>query len=153
MALVIVGGLMTACLLFYQGFHILKNGEMRAFFEESGGPGDSRLRVKPGARLPLALLYLVPSAAVMSVLTLALVRSDKRQLLEWLSEQWSGLFGAVFFLAYGLVAILRPRMVIRWIQSPYEGEDPRVQSLAVRNIIRGLGAFMFASGLLLLGTL
>ena len=153
MALVIVGGLMTACLLFFQGIHVLKNGDMRPFFREPGGSSGPRLRVKPTAKLPLALVYVVPSAAVMSVLTLALVRSDKRRLLEWLTEHGVGLFGAVFFLAYGLVACLRPRMVIRWVQSPYEGEDPRLRSLSVRKILRGLGALLIAGGLFILGIL
>ncbi|MBP7569754.1 MAG: hypothetical protein KBA95_06815 [Acidobacteria bacterium] len=153
MALVIVGGLVTACLLLSQGVHVMRKGNTRPFFQESGEMSDLQLSLKPGARLPVALLYLIPGAAILGLLVLALLRSDRPGLSEWLTDHGFELAGAIFLFVYGLVAILRSQIVLRWIASPYQDPEARLRSSSARSFIRVLGVILSAFGLYILKTL
>ena len=153
MVLVIIGSLVTACLLFFQGVHILRTGNMRPFFEQPGNLRGSRPTLRTGAKFAAASLYTIPSVAVICILTLALFRNDTHRLFEWLAGHIVGLVGGLFLLTYGIVALLRPDIVLRWIGSAYPDYDLGQRSPSVQHFVRGLGAFVSAFGLFIFKSL
>lgn len=153
MALVIIGSLVTACLLLLQGLHIFRNGNMRPFFERPGDLRRGRPRHSRGARLAATLLYTVPSLAILCILTFALFKNDRQYLFEWLSGHVVGLIGGLFLLVYGLVALLRPDVVLRWVGSAYADRDLGQRSPSVKQFVRALGAFLSAFALFIFRSL
>jgi hypothetical protein len=153
MALVIVGSLLTACLLLLQGVHILRNGNMRPFFEESVDARGSEPRLSPLAKFAAASLYTVPSLAILCILTLALFRNDRRRLPEWLAGHAIGMVGGLFLLIYGIVALLRPDVVLGWIASAYPGYEFGQRDPLRQYFVRGLGLSISAFGLFIFKSL
>jgi hypothetical protein len=147
MVLVIIGSLVTACLLLFQGVHILRNGNMRPFFEQPGDLSGSQPSLRSGAKFAAASLYTIPSVAIFCLLTLALFRNNTHRLFDWLAGHVIGLVGGLFLLTYGLVALLRPDMVLRWVGSAYPDYDLGQRNPSVQHFVRGLGAFVSAFGL------
>jgi hypothetical protein len=138
MVLVIIGSLVTACLLLIQGVHI--------FFEQPGDLRGSQPCLSSVARFAAASLYAIPSVAIFCILTLALSRNGHR-LFDWLTGHVIGLGGGLFLLTYGLVALLRPDVVLRWVGSAYPDYDLGQRNPSVQHFVRGLGAFVAAFGL------
>jgi len=153
MVLVIIGSLVTACLLLLQGVHIFRNGNMRPFFEQPGDLRGSQQSLSSGARFAAASLYGLPSVAILCILTLALLRNDRHRLFEWLAGHIMSLVGGLFLLSYGLVALLRPDVVLRWIGSAYPDYDMGQRNPTVQHFVRGLGAFVSAFGLFIFKSL
>jgi hypothetical protein len=147
MTFVIVGSLLTACLLLLQGIHIIRNGNMRPFFQQPGDLLSSRPSLKASARFAAASLYTVPSLAIFLVLLLALSKNDTHRIFDWLSGHAVAVFGGLFLLAYGLVALLRPDVVIKWVGSAFPDYDLGSRNASVQHFVRGLGAFVAAFGL------
>jgi hypothetical protein len=148
MVLVFIGSLVTACLLLILGVQIFRNGNMRPFFFKQ--PSDlrgSQPSLSSGARYAAASLYAIPSVALFCILTLALFRNDTHRLFEWLTGHIIGLVGGLFLLMYGLVALLRPDVVLRWVGSAYPDYDLGQRNPSVQHFVRGLGAFVTAFGL------
>ena len=56
--------------------------------------------------------------------------------------------GLLFLLGYGLVAVLRPSVVIRWVQSAYPNHDLNREP-SVPHWIRGIGTFIILFSLFL----
>ena len=153
MVLVIIGSLVTACLLFLQGVHIFRKGNMRPFFEQPSGPSGSRPSLRSGPRVGTALLYSLPSVAIFCILTLALLRSDSHRLIEWLGGHVGGLVGGLFLLTYGLVAALRPDVVLKWVRSAHPDREFGERNPSLLPFVRGLGAVVFAFGILIFKSL
>ena len=151
MAFVIVGSLVTACLLLLQGIHIARHGNMRVFFERSDDPHGSHSNLKPPARFAAVALYVIPSLAIFCVLVLALFKNDTHQLFGWLTDHLVAMVGGLFLLTYGLIALLRPDVVIRWVGSAYPNYD--LGGRTVQHFVRGLGLFLAAFGLFILKSL
>jgi len=147
MVLVIIGSLATACLLLLQGVHIVRNGNMRPFFEQPGALRGSQPSLSSGARFAAASLYAIPSVAIFCILMLALFRNDKHRLFDWLTGHVIGLVGGLFLLTYGLVALLRPDVVPSWVGSAYPDYDLAQRNASIQHFVRGLGAFVAAFGL------
>lgn len=145
MAFVIIGSLVTACLLLLQGVHIVRSGNMRPFFEQPTGEAHSSL--KTSARLAGASVFAIPSLAVFGILLVAFLRNDVHRLVDWLTGHVMPLVGGLFLLIYGLVAVLRPDVVIRWVASAFPDYDLGARNPSVRHFVRGLGAFAVAFGL------
>ncbi|HVZ60140.1 MAG TPA: hypothetical protein VG892_05090 [Terriglobales bacterium] len=118
---------------------------MRSFFEQTGEPREPGLR--SGAKFAAASLYLIPSVAIFCILTFALLMNDTPHLIEWLMGHVIGLVGGLFLLTYGLVALLRPDIVLRWIGSAYTDYDLGQQSASLQHFVRGIGMFVSALGL------
>jgi hypothetical protein len=147
MALVIIGSLVTACLLLLQGVHIFRNGDMRPFFQQPSGLRDSRSGLRSGAKFAAASLYTIPSVAIFCVLAFALFRNDMHRLLDWFAGHVIAVGGGLFLVTYGLVALLRPDVVIRWIGAAYTDYDLGQRNSSVQHFVRGLGVFLSAFGL------
>jgi hypothetical protein len=147
MIFVIIGSLLTACLLLFQGIHIIRKGNMRPFFEQRGDLLSSRPGLRDSARFAAASLYTVPSLAIFCVLLLALSRTDAHRVFDWLSGHAMAVLGGLFLFTYGLVALLRPDVVIRWIGSAFPDYDLGSRNPSVQHFVRGLGVFVSAFGL------
>jgi hypothetical protein len=147
MAFVIVGSLVTACLLLLQGVHIVRSGNMRPFFEQPGDLGAAHSSLKTPARLAGASLFAIPSLAVFGILLVAFLRNDAQRLFDWLRGHVVALIGGLFLLIYGLVALLRPDVVITWVGSAFPDYDLGARNRSVQYFVRGLGAFVVAFGL------
>jgi hypothetical protein len=147
MALVIIGSLATAWLLLLQGVHIARNGNLRPFFERPAALRGSQPNLSSGARFAAASLYAIPSVAIFCILTLALLRNDTHRLFDWLTGHAIGLVGGLFLLTYGLLALLRPDVVLRWVGSAYPDYDLAQRNPSLHHFVRGLGAFVAAFGL------
>lgn len=120
---------------------------MRPFFEQRNDLSDSRPGLKRGAKFAAACLYTVPSLAIFCLLAFALLRNDAHRFLEWLAGHAIAVLGGLFLVAYGLVALLRPDVVIRWIGAAYPDYDLGERNPSVQHFVRGLGAFLSAFGL------
>jgi hypothetical protein len=142
-----MGSLVTACLLLLQGIHIVRNGNMRPFFEQPGALRGSQSRLSSKARLAAVSLFAIPSVAIICILMLALFRNDTQRLFVWLKGHGIGLVGGLFLLTYGLVALLRPDVVIRWVGSAYSDYDLAQRNPSMQHFVRGLGAFVAALAL------
>jgi formate hydrogenlyase subunit 3/multisubunit Na+/H+ antiporter MnhD subunit len=147
MAFVIIGSLVTACLLLLQGVHIVRSGNMRPFFEQPGDLGEAHPSLKTLARLAGASLFAIPSLAVFGILLVAFLRNDVHRVFDWLTGHVMAAIGGLFLLIYGLVALLRPDVVIRWIASAFPDYDLGTRNPSVQHFVRGLGAFVVAFGL------
>jgi hypothetical protein len=153
MAFVIIGSLATACLLLLQGIHIFRSGSMRPFFEQPSHLGGVHPRLKPGTKFAAASLYTVPSLAIFCVLIFALFRNDTHQLRDWLAGHVIALLGGLFLFTYGLLSLLRPDVVIRWIGAAYPDYDLGERNPSVQYFVRGLGVFLSAFGLFIFKSL
>lgn len=147
MAFVIIGSLATACLLLLQGAHIFRSGNMRPFFEQPSSLGGSPPLLKRRARFAAASLYTVPSLVILCVLVIALFRNDRHGLFGWFADHVIAVLGGLFLVTYGLVALLRPDVVIRWVGAAYPDYDIGVRNPSVQHFVRGLGAFLAVFGL------
>jgi|SRR5579883_183023 len=148
MALLIVGIFVTACLLLLQGIHVMRRRNMRPFFKSHGEPS-----LSSGAKIAASSLYTIPSLAIIGALVFALVKNNREHLFEWLNRHAIGLVGGLFLLAYGLLSLLRPDVVLRWVASAYPDYDLGERSSSVEQFVRVLGAFLFAFGLFIFKTL
>lgn len=153
MVLVVIGSLVTACFLLIQGVHIFRNGNMRPFIQQPGDLRSSQPSLSSGARFAAASLYTIPSVAIFCILTLALFRNDTHRLFEWLTGHLIGLGGGLFLLMYGLLALLRPDVVLRWVGPAGLDYDLGQRNPSVQYFVRGLGAFVAAFGLFVLKSL
>jgi hypothetical protein len=153
MVLVIIGSLLTACFLFIQSIHIFRNGNMRPFFEQPGELRGSQPGLSSVARFAAASLYAIPGFAIFCILVLAMYRNDTHRLFDWLAAHAIGLAGGLFLLAYGLVAVVRPDVVVKWIGSAHPAYNLGQRNPAVQHIVRGLGIFVAAFGLFVLKSL
>lgn len=153
MVLVIVSSLVTAFLLLLQGLHILRNSNMRPFFEQSSNLRGSRSSLRFGPRVAATLLYLLPSFGIVCILTIAFLRSDTHRLIDWMRGHGGGLIGGLFLLTYGLFALLRPDMILRWVRSAYPDPGFSDRNPSLRPFIRGLGALVSVFGLFILKSL
>jgi ABC-type proline/glycine betaine transport system permease subunit len=139
--------------LLLQGIHVIRNGNMRPFFEQRGNLLSSRPGLRASARFAAASLYTVPSLAIFCVLLLALSRNDTHRIFDWLSGHAMTVLGGLFLLTYGLVAILRPDVVIRWVGSAFPDYDLGTRIPSVQHFVRGLGVFVSAFGLFIFKSL
>jgi len=153
MAFVIIGGLVTACLLLLQGIHIFRRGNMRPFFEQPNELPGTHTSLSPSAKYAAVSIYTIPSLAIFCLLVLALFRNDRQRLFEWLTGHVIGLLGGLFLLTYGLIALLRPDVVIRWVGSAYPDYDLGERNPSVQHFVRGLGVFVSAFGLFIFKSL
>lgn len=151
MPIVIIGSLLTAGILLLQGVHVLKTGNMRPFFLQSKA-SSTAVYLKRSARLGFGVLYLLSSAGILYVLAFILANYGSDRLLEWLGGHIISLFGGVFLLIYGLTAVFRPDVVLRWVVAPYrDGLGIRLES--GEHIIRGIGIAICAIGLWVFGAM
>lgn len=126
---------------------------MRPFFEQSSDLRGSRLSPKFGVRSAGAFLFILPSVGIFGILVLAFFRNDTHSLIDWLSRHVIGLVGGLFLLTYGLVALLRPDLVLRWIQSAYPDRGLGERNPSAQNFIRALGVFVSVFGLFIFKSL
>ena len=126
---------------------------MRPFFEHSGDLRGSQPCLRFGARVAAACLYTLPSVAIFYILTLALFKNDTHRIIDRLSGHVIGLLGGLFLLIYGLVSLLRPDVVLRWVRSAYPDRDLGERNPSVQHFVRVLGAFASAFGLFILKSL
>jgi len=109
-----------AVLFLIQTIHILRTGEIAAFFIRSR-TGSAASRRSAILRVIYALFYFIPAAAILGVLATAAGHSGPT--LETLysrvrSDLWPLLFGSLF-AASGLWALLRPVGIVRWARHAY----------------------------------
>lgn len=142
MTFVIVGSLVTACLLFLQGIHILRKGNMRPFFKQPDLSQGSHPTLKLGNRFAGAIIYTIPGLAIVCILIAALFRNGVHSFYQWLSSHIVGLFGGLFLFTYGLVALLRPDVVIRWVASAHPDYDLAERNPSMQYFVRVLGVFV-----------
>ena len=126
---------------------------MRPFFEQSGDLRSSQPSLKFGARSAAAFLYILPSVSIFCILVVAFLKNDTHRLFDWLSGHVIGLFGGLFLLTYGLVTLLRPDVVLRWLQSAYPDRDLGERNPSVQRFVRALGVFLTAFGLFIFKSL
>lgn len=120
---------------------------MRPFFERHSGFRDSQVVLRPSARAAAAGLYVLPSFAILGVLLLAAVRKGRQLVLEWLATHVITVLGGLFLITYGLVAFLRPDLVIKWIGYAFPDYDLGERDLSVQRFVKGLGFLIAAFGL------
>jgi hypothetical protein len=156
MAGVIIGSFVTACFLLFQGVHVLRNGNLRPFYlEQSDDLRGSERRLSFSDTVAGACLYILPSVAVFCLLAIALFKADKDRIIDWLSDHVFELFGELFLLTYGLVALLRPDVVIRSLRGAFPDREREIEERysSVKVVVRSLGAFLSLFSLYVLNRL
>lgn len=152
MVLVIVGAILTAVLLVLQGVHVFRHGDMRPFFDERNRHRPANALLTPHARLTAGVFYVAAGTAVLSLLLIALWRTGFR-LLQWLANHFIPLGFGVFFLVYGLVGALRPRVIIRSVRAAYAVSDFDRDDSVARNLVRVICVGLIAASLLILAAM
>jgi hypothetical protein len=153
MAVVIIGSLLTACMLLLQGVHVLRNGNLQPFFfEQSDDLRSSERRFSFLRSVALASLYILPSAGIFCLLAIALFKADTDRVIDWLSGNVFDLLGGLLLLTYGLKCLLWPDRVIRSLRSVFPDSEPEFeeQYRSVIWIVRSIGVGMSALSLFIL---
>jgi hypothetical protein len=119
MNFVIVGSFLFAAYTITQAIHILAHGDMRPFYL-------ARTRTKkPQAkwsRVLAAGVYITPGLFIVVLLVAELTKNGGRLLKLVVLGNPMGLLVGTIFECYGLVAILRPDIVLRQAMSAHPGE-------------------------------
>lgn len=153
---VIIASLVTACLMLFQGVHVLRDGNLRPFFvEQSDDQQGSERRLSFLNSLFFACLYILPSVGVFCLLAIALFKADTDRIVDWLSGHVFALFGGLFLLTYGLAALLRPDLVIRSLRSAFPDREREIEERysSAKAFVRALGAFLSGFSLYILARL
>jgi hypothetical protein len=111
MALVIVGWLLTACVLGYQAVHTLRTGQASWFCARSVEPGRA---LRPLLRLVYAILYAFPAVAIAAILTNEIARTGIKQIEDRIISNLGLLLLSSFFLIMGMLLLVRPERTLRW---------------------------------------
>ena len=126
---------------------------MRPFFLPTRDLLGSQPALRSEVRFAIVSLYAIAGMAIFCILSFALLRSDMHRLLDWVAGHAIGLFGGLFLLTYGLLALLRPDIVLRWIGSAYSDYDFNQRSPSAQHFVRGIGVFVAALSLIILKNL
>jgi len=140
-----MGSLAVSVVLLAQGIHILRNGDTRPFFLER-----RRAHIPPdltvGSKYIYGALYISISASIYCVLGLALWRNGARRFVSWFENNLGFACLGLFLVGYGMLAVLRPDIVLRWVTSAYADYDLD-GAVSTRYIARGVGACLVGIGL------
>jgi hypothetical protein len=145
MAVVIVGSLLTACALAYQGVYILCTGQTMLFVVKPIHP-----RAPSGLfqRLGYALVYLFPAVAIMVILATALTKTGVIPVQSWVIGHFGMLFWSLCFLVVGGLHLALPEKMLRWtIRANPELADKKSVVVITRFIgvgLLGMGIAMLA---------
>jgi hypothetical protein len=141
MALVVVGSLLTAAALGYQALYIFYTGRLGWFFVLACDRG---ARLTGRSRIVHGVLYLLPSVAIVTLLTAALVRGGFDRLREWTLMNLDLVVFATIFLISGVLLVVKPDKMLRWmIQS-----NPQIATnRAMLVIAQIIGVFFIAGAL------
>ena len=90
------------------------------------------------------MVYCLPSMALLAILAFSLSRNLRRA-TAWLGGHVGELAGACFLLLYGLVALLRPDVILGWIQSSYRDQVSKLVSS--ERFVRVLGFLAIVAAL------
>jgi hypothetical protein len=91
--------------------------------------------------------YAIPGLAILAILMRALLKIDRHRLLAWAVDHSGGLIGGFFMLGIGLLSLLRPDIMVRWLQSAYPKRELSEDNPSLVLFVRGLGVFISAFGL------
>ena len=142
MILLVIGSLVTACLALLQGIHTIRTGTMQPFFDQSR---DIPPYLTAAATVAYGMVYCLPSMALLAILAFSLSRNLRRA-TAWLGGH-VGVAGACFLLLYGLVALLRPDVILGWIQSSYRDQVSKLMSSSSERFVRVLGFLAIVAAL------
>jgi hypothetical protein len=142
MICLVIGSFVISGVLLIQGIHILKKGDMRPFFLQSGDLPGWKSNRRSSARFAIASVYLIPSIAIYCILTIAIFKNDKQVLFTWLMEHTYSVIGGFVTLIYGLMALLRPDVVIKWALSQYPGYNLEELNPWISHLTRISGVIM-----------
>jgi hypothetical protein len=81
----------------------------------------------------------------------ALFKNDTHRLVDWVTGHILGWIGGLFLVVYGLMALVRPDVILRWLRSAYP--DANLEGTSAQLFVRALGAFVCGLGLLALKSL
>ena len=113
---------------------------MHPFFDQSR---DIPPYLTAAARVAYGMVYCLPSMALLAILAFSLSRNLRR------ATAWPGghvgVAGACFLLLYGLVALLRPDVILGWIQSSYRDQVSKLVSS--ERFVRVLGFLAIVAAL------
>jgi hypothetical protein len=147
MALVIVGWLLTACALAYQGIYILRTGQTMLFFVKSV---HSRAPSGVLLRVAYALLYLFPVAAITVILATALAKGGLRRVQSWVIGNLGMIFWSICFLFIGLLLLAQPEKMLRWT---IRANPDLADNKSVVVITRCIGVGLLGMGIVMLAKL
>jgi hypothetical protein len=110
--LLMLGALLAAVFLFIQGIYILRSGTLVPFFFSR--PAYALLPNRT-ARIGYAIFYLLIAFALSAVLVSAVMKTQPVP-AEWFANRGVALLGLIALFWVGVCALLRPSIILRWVQ-------------------------------------
>jgi hypothetical protein len=144
---------LSLCVLLAQGIRVILTGNMRPFFWRKRGDDDAGLQLKPVARTFISALYVISSAVLIYAMldVTGSNHGNSSSSTQRVGDSWSLMMIAVCFVVYGVIAITRPDIVIRWVLSIYVDTGTTYSERAsFRMTVMLLGAIFVCAGIALL---
>jgi hypothetical protein len=118
MALVIIGWLIGIYGLVHQSIYTLRTGQTSWFIVRSAHPHEP---MKLSRRIWFALVYLFFAVFMTTILASQLSQIGIRVVKAWMTANYGLFLCSLSFLVIGLVYVVRPEKLQRWI-APYNPE-------------------------------
>jgi hypothetical protein len=145
--------LLSLCILLGQGIRVILTENMRPFFWRKRSNDDAGPQLKPVARIFISALYVMSSGVLIYAMLDAIGsrHDNSSSSTQRVGDSWSLMTIALCLVMYGVMAITRPDIVIRWVLSIYV--DPGAiysGQTSFRMTVMLLGAIFVCVGLALL---
>jgi len=147
MALVIVGGLVTACALAYQAFYTLRTGHTMLFLLK---PARTHAPSRATLRIAYTLLYLSPAVAIAVILAVALKKAGVKRVQIWVMGNFGMIFWSLYFLLMGFLFAVQPEKMMRWMM---RANPQLVDNRSIVIVARLVGVGLMGMGLVFLAKL
>jgi hypothetical protein len=145
--------LLSLCVLLAQGIPVILTGNIRPFFWRERGDDDAGPQLKPVARIFISALYVISSAVLIYAMldVIGSRHGNSSSSTQHVGGSWSLMTIALCFVVYGVIAITRPDIVIRWVLSIYVDTGTMYSDRAsFRMTVMLLGAIFVCAGIALL---
>jgi hypothetical protein len=153
MIVFIAVSLLSLCVLLAQGIRVILTGNMRPFFWRKRGNDGAELQLKPVARIFISALYVISSAMLIYAMldVIGAKHGNSSSSTKLVGDSWSLMMIALCLVVYGVIATIRPDIVIRSVLSIYADTGTMYSERAsFRMTVMLLGAILVCAGIALL---
>jgi hypothetical protein len=153
MIVFIAVSLLSLCVLLAQGIRVILTGNMRPFFWRKRGNDGAELQLKPVARIFISALYVISSAMLIYAMldVIGAKHGNSSSSTKLVGDSWSLMMIALCLVVYGVIATIRPDIVIRSVLSIYADTGTMYSDRAsFRMTVMLLGAIFVCAGIALL---
>jgi hypothetical protein len=145
LAPIVFGWVLVILALTYQGVRILRTGQTDLSLVK---PEDGHAPSGMARRVSYACVYLFSAGGMTAILATALARAGASRFQTWLASNFGMLFFSLCFAVAGLLLLLQPAVMIRWMIRDRPGlADDKSAVLVMRFVgvcLLGMGYMMLA---------